>query len=216
VSKRKRIRTSAFEIVEEGESRSIIGRDFALVFGRAEGMPGRWTHVIEAARAPGGPREVVARAVEMDAGRVDPEDVSGPVFQELQFQVDPEGWPVALLLGMSGRHHFSASFRLEVTPIGPSIAADVADRCREQKPFSTASNYKVLLPAGELVVCEDDRIAWDGDAGRIAFAAGPDSAVCIADAGRRSSWVGAGPTWSENPGPTRRWRYSWSLTPAAT
>jgi hypothetical protein len=199
-----------FLIEDEGDSRSISGRGFAVVFHR---VGDRWTHVIEVERETGGPREPIASAVEWDADRDDPARVVSPVFQELQFQAVSPDRPQALLLGMSGRHHFSAAFVVEIAGEGVTLAVDVADRCRESGVAILASTYTALLHSGELAESDESRIAWDLGGRRLAFAAGDATRVGLAEAGRRATRVQA---FAEIAvaGATRRWQYSWSLSPA--
>jgi hypothetical protein len=200
--------SGSFTIEDEGDSRSIIGRDFALVF---HPLGDRWTHSVEAARTAGGPRETIATATEWDAERDDPTRVVSPVFQEIQFHEAGSGRPQALLLGMSGRHHFSAAFVVEEKEGGVTLSVDVADRCREAGSTLLASTYTALLHSGELSECDESRIAWDLGGRRLTLAAGPSTRVGLAEAGRRATRVQALADIGV-AGPTRRWQYSWCLS----
>jgi hypothetical protein len=191
----------------EGDVRSIADRDLALVFER---VGDRWTHTIEVSRSLGAPRETIARAVEWDADRDDPARVAGPVFQELQFQTDPQGRPHALLLGMSGRHHFSAAFALVPCEGGISVSVDLADRCRDEV-VAIGSTYTAFLHSGELLHADLERIEWDLGTRRLTFAAGASTSVGLGEAGRRATRVQA--TAVNTAGvSTRRWAFSWSLS----
>lgn len=197
----------AFTVEDEGDTRSIVGRGFALVFRR---RGDRWTHAVEVARSPGDAREPIATSLEWDAGRDDPARVASPVFQELQFQIDGEGRPQALALGMSGRHHFSAAFVVESAGDVMRLAVDVADRCREPAEF-LASTYTAPLHSGQLAASDASAIAWDLGDGRLVFSAGPSTRVGMAEAGRRATRVQALAEIGV-AGATRRWQYSWSLS----
>ncbi len=197
-------------IEDRGEVRSIVGPDFALAFARSGD---RWTHAIELAIAPGGPRLAIARSVEWDAGRDDPDRVAGPVFQELHFQDDPGGMPQALLVGMSGPHHFSAVFTMTGGAGGLALDVDVVDRCRPA-PAALASTYTASLRSGDLAAADDRAIAWDIPPRRLAFAAGPGTRVGLAEAGRAATRVQAlADPAAEGASPTRRWRYRWEFSP---
>lgn len=149
---------------------------------------------------------------EWDEERDDPERVISPVFQELQLHRDPEGRPHVLLLGMSGAHHFSADFLCEDRDGAARIAVDVADRCRRADTAFHASTYDMTLDSGQLVAADASTIAWDADEGRLTLAAGPSTSLAMAESGRRGTRVQA---LAETGvvGATRRWQYSWSLTP---
>ena len=193
-------------LVTEGDVRSIADRDLALVFER---VGDRWTHTIEVSRCPGSPRETIARAVEWDADRDDHARVAGPVFQELQFQTDPEGRPHALLLGMSGRHHFSAAFALMPCEDGILLSVDIADRCRDEVK-ALGSTYTAFLHSGELLHADLEKIEWDLGSRRLILGAGASTSVSLAEAGRRATRVQASAVAA--PGdPTRRWAFSWTL-----
>jgi hypothetical protein len=193
-------------LVSEGDVRSIADRDFALVFER---IGDRWTHSIEGARSHLTPREMIARAVEWDADRDDHLRVAGPVFQELQFQTDSEGRHQALLLGMSGRHHFSAAFALVPSEGGINLSVDIADRCRDEV-VTVCSTYTALLHSGELVHADVQRIEWDLGSRSLILAAGPSTSLSMAEAGRRATRVQA-TAISEAGESTRRWAFSWTL-----
>ncbi len=198
----------SFTIEGDGDVRSIVGRGFYLAFNR---FGDRWTHAIGFGWTPEGNREHVARGVEWDAERDDPAGVVSPVFQDLRFQVDAGGMPQALLLGMSGRHHFSATFEVASTDGVETLSVDVADRCRETGISAVASTYTVTLPLGELAAADEPVIAWDLWRQRIAFRAGPATRVALAEAGPGATRVQA--TAEIGLGvPTRRWQYSWSLS----
>jgi hypothetical protein len=193
-------------LVSEGDVRSIVGRDLALVFER---VGDRWTHAIEASRSPGSPRETIARAVESDAKRDDAEHIVSPVFQELQFHTGLDNKPGALLVGMSGRHHFSAAFLFDETDAGVTILVDIADRCREEAAYFLASTYAVMLLSGDLTASDEKSIRWSLGTRCLTFTAGNATRAGMAEGGRRATLVQANAEIGL-AGPSRRWQYSWS------
>jgi hypothetical protein len=199
-----------FEIVAEDDLRSISGPDFALVFRK---LGDRWTHALEVSRSLDGPRETIARAVEWDAERDDPERVASPIFQELQFQADTHGSPRAFLLGMSGRHHFSAVFSLKDESTGVEIHVDLADRCRDEV-LAIGSTYTVMLRSGELRAADETAIDWDLGTSSLKFGARASTRVGMAEAGRTATRVQALAS-SVRDHPTRRWSYAWSISASA-
>lgn len=198
-----------FVIEDKGDVRSIVGPGFALIFRR---LGDRWTHSIEVARTEGGPRETVATSLEWDADRDDPTRVASPVIQELQLQGIERGRRQALGIGMSGSHHFSAAFEVTGKDGNVSLTVDIADRCREPGLASLASTYTALLRSGDLLACDDSAITWDLGRRLLRFAAGPSTRVALAEAGRRATRVQALAEIGV-AGATRRWQYSWSLSP---
>jgi hypothetical protein len=196
-------------IEEQGDVRSIVGRHFVLAFTR---VGDRWTHQILLSRLSGGPRELVARSQEWDTERDDPSRVISPVFQEMHIQLDAMGRPQTLLLGMSGRHHFSAAFLLAEIEGRIALSIDVADRSPSNGAASLASTYMVVTPSSRLVSGDASCIVWDYKTHRLSFEAGPSTRLSLAEAGGQATRVQA----LAEPGaiaPTRRWRYSWSLSP---
>ena len=188
-------------IENSGEIRSIVGSDFALIFERSDD---RWTHAIAVAGEP------IARSVEWYADRDDPARVVSPVFQELHFQTDPAGNHQALLVGMSGTHHFSAVFTLTEAETATTLAVDIADRTRSQA-IALASTYTVMLNSSDLADCDESAISWSLPAHRLEFRAGTMTKVGAAEAGRRATRVQA---WIEASAPpaTHRWQYEWRFT----
>ena len=127
---------SAVTIEESEDERSIVTPDLRLRF-RKRGD--RWTHAIDL-----GPGPWQTLADSLDATGEDLDDVARPVFQDLHFQHEQDA-VVALAIGQSGAHHFSASFRVSFRAYRVShptsatilqdrseseVLIDVADRCR--------------------------------------------------------------------------------------
>jgi hypothetical protein len=194
-------------IENSGELRSIIGPEFALIFERIDD---RWTHSIAVSRQIGGPRELIARAVEWFAERDDSARVVSPVFQELHFQTDPAGNHQALLVGMSGGHHFSAVFALTETESGTTLAVDTADRTRSEV-IALASTYTVLVDSSDLGDSDDTAVSWTIPPYRLEFRAGPATAAGVGEAGRRATRGAGGPRPPPSPA-THRWQYEWRLS----
>ena len=134
--------------IEEGEDeRSIVTPCCRLVF-RRDGE--RWTHSLIS--LPTGER--LLESLESDPDRDDPMRVISPSFQDLHFQDSREGLVLAMLVGQSGPHHFSAVFQVEMVegpivdgvPVRPGsncqISADVAVRSRSAFE-SLTSTYSV-------------------------------------------------------------------------
>ncbi len=190
-----------------GDLRTIVGPDFALIFERADD---RWTHSIAVSASPGAPRETIARAIEWAHDRDDPTRVVSPVFQELHFQNHSDGTPQALLVGMSGRHHFSAVFSLVERAEGSTLSVDVADRAPSDV-VALASTYAVMLHSGDLEGCDESMICWSISDRRLRFQAVASARVGLAEAGRRATRVQVGIDANSST-PTRRWQYSWDFS----
>jgi len=191
---------AAFE--ERGDRRSIVCDDFTLDFERVND---RWTHAIALTLL--GLPHTIARSVEWDDRRDDPSRVISPVFQELHFQTDVSGIHQALLVGMSGNHHFSAVFSFGESTEGVAIDVDVADRVRGDV-VAVGSTYSVSLASGDLVACDESKIVWGVADHRLLFVAGRDVQIGLAEAGRQATHVQAGIV-VKPVSPTHRWRYSW-------
>jgi hypothetical protein len=189
---------------ESGDLRSIVCPDFALVFERAGD---RWTHALAVSQTLDGPREIIARAIEWDMERDSHDRVVSPVFQELHFQTDPSGSVQGLLVGMSGKHHFSAVFHLEERATEVILSVDIADRTRELVA-ALASTYAVMLNSGDLADTDETTIAWNLGHGRLIFASEKPALAGLAEAGRRATQVQA--TIGGDPeNATKRWQYTW-------
>lgn len=136
---------NAVTIEESDDERSIVTRTFRLRFWRESD---RWNHAIEL-RAGGG-WQAFARSVETGLGARPP--MPSPTYQELVIRSE-QGSIVAMLIGSSGPHHYSATMRVICTADDPqtiesaSLRVDVADRCRSET-VALASTYSVHPPAG--------------------------------------------------------------------
>jgi hypothetical protein len=196
--------------ITETDSLLLIRWGLGLSFVRTDG---RWGHCLGAVPVPFGAPDLTGCALEWDPDRDDPERVVSPVFQELQLQRDGEGRPHILLLGMAGTHHFSAAFVCDESDGVSRISVDVADRCRVAGARFLASTYTLMLDSGQLAATDDSSIAWNLGPGRLVLAAGPGTRLAMAEAGRRAMRVQALPEIGV-AGATRRWQYSWSLSPS--
>lgn len=169
----------------------------------------RWTHWIELGDVP----RRAASAVE--GGEADdPARVVSPAYQQLHFQAGGPGEPaLALLVGQSGRHHFSAAFAVkEMGGEAVEVVVDVADRCRE--PIEAlACTYRVDLPSGDLVAADPVRAEWSISGGRLAFEAMPPGRIGLAEAGRSATHVQA-EARIDPDARTQRCVFLWRWTPA--
>lgn len=191
--------------IEGGDSddrRAIRSPSVGLIFERAGD---RWTHAIEVGSA-------VARAVEWEPDRDDPDRVVSPVYQEITIRRDPAGRAQALLVGRAGRHHFSAAFTFEHGPADATIVVEVADRCRG--PVSAlGATYTVLLPPGDLAEADPSRVAWRLQDRLLTFLPGRETSASLAEAGRGATRVQALADSVENLARTRTLvcNYQWSV-----
>jgi hypothetical protein len=191
----------------DGDHLSIEAVGLALRFDRTEGP---WSHMIAVASEPGGKFEPIATSLAWNADMDDPARVASPVFQELRFKADRDGNPQALLLGMSGRHHFSGVFTVSRRDGGVGVDVDVVDRCRGEV-LGLASTYTVRLDSGHLETSDESAISWSLGPRRLSFSAGASTRLAMAEAGRRATRVQAVPS-AIDASPSRRWQYSWTLT----
>lgn len=202
---------------EEGEDRrAIVAPHLRLVFRRRDD---RWTHAIDIRGS--GPWRTLAEVIEWDSTRDDPTRVVSPVFQEVHFQRDGADG-LALLVGQSGSHHFSASFRVLQDLDGTEyprgrVEVDVADRCRAGLA-ALACTYRVDgEAAGALLGAGPDKVVWGPNVAgsydaclrilpgavipaRIALAEGPRRLLAQVEAGL------------DPAGHTQRFRYEWTHT----
>jgi hypothetical protein len=176
----------------------------------------RWSHALGV-----GPDAVrVAESVEADAPAESPGRVVSPAYQQIDFRGDALDATV-LLVGQSGPHHFSASFRVAEEPGRVTVEVDVADRVRGVEPL-LACTYRVDLPMWALIDAGPSCVVWappSGGPGRLfASALGlPDqpTTLALAEAGRRSARMQAvAPTVVAAPSQRCRYRWRWESPPA--
>jgi len=189
---------------ESGEVQAIIASAFRLAF---QWAGQRWTHSIEV----GGSR--VASAIE-GGEHDDPARVVSPAYQQLQFQEGDAGNPAqALLVGQSGKHHFSAVFTVREAENGQvELEVDVADRCRAAVE-ALACTYRVDLPSGDLLAADPDRAEWAVGGGKLAFEAVAPGRIGLAEAGRTATHVQA-EARIDASAMTQRCVFLWRWTPA--
>lgn len=193
----------AISIVDRGGSRRLEGPGISLAFERIDG---RWRHSLRATDPDRGSDLVLARSIEWDADRDDPGRVASPVFQELQFHVDPAGVSQALLLGMSGRHHFSAAMAMVVTELGVEIRVAAADRYRGEV-LAVGSTYVILFEPADLVSADEARVAWANSGLSLTMIADVATRLAIAEAGPSATQAQA-LSASGSAIPTRVWNYT--------
>ena len=205
------------ELVIDGDRRMIVAGAFRLAF---TWTGDRWTHALEHLGQGASAHRTLALSFEGDADRDDLERVVSPAYQDLQFQ-ESEAGVMALLVGQSGPHHFSAVFEVsEPTvanvigrdPLEPeynvTIKVDVADRCRVPVR-SLASTYVVEAQSGDLDANSDSSVvSWKLESDDLAFAPKAPALASFAEAGRRATRVQA--CVSPEPGSsTHRLIYHW-------
>ncbi len=193
------------ELVTDGDRRILATGSLRLAFHWAGD---RWAHSLEG-RRPDDSTWLLARTIEGDPARDDPARVVSPAYQQLEFQADGPRW-LALLVGQSGPHHFSAVFAVEEASDRSRISIDVADRCR--KPVEAlACTYQVEAPVEDIAAADPGSMAWDVGGARLTLAAEPPALVGTAEGGRLGTMAQALAGLSTD-GPTRRCVYSWSWT----
>ncbi|MEO6811477.1 MAG: hypothetical protein ABI353_20385 [Isosphaeraceae bacterium] len=175
------------EIEETDQTRAIVTRDVRLRF---YWNGDRWTHALEI----GPERSVFTESVEGDPARDDPARVVSPAYQELHFQTDGPK-TMALLVGRSGPHHFSAvftvqEFEAEDAQAGRRVVVevDLADRCRSPMT-ALACTYLVHAAPENLLHGGSDGATWRSEVPSPEFAhLGVErSRLTMAESGRRGT-----------------------------
>jgi hypothetical protein len=118
----------------------------------------RYVHIISMLD-PSGQIQPLLESVE---GSADDPWPPSPPLQSLSIETLPDGRSAALLVGMAGRSHWSAS--IEPDRDAPALIFDVA--CRHpERPLSLGSRYRQVSAAGERVFihAEGADVAGDGD-----------------------------------------------------
>lgn len=176
------------EIEETDQARAIATRDVRLRF-LWNGQ--RWTHAVEI----GPERSVFAESVEGDPDRDDPARVVSPTYQELRFQTDGPR-TMALLVGRSGPHHFSAVFTVQEFSVDDVdtrravVEVDLADRCRS--PITAlACTYQVVAKPLDLISGDHEYLTWRSgiptpESVRLGAT---DGRVSVSESGRRGNLV---------------------------
>jgi hypothetical protein len=131
---------------------------------------------------------------------------ASPPFQQLHFEDRPGGGRVALLVGMAGRSHWSAS--IEVQPDRGSAVFDVACRHKE-RPIFLGSCYRA---AAGCAVVQQDRMVTIG-AMLLHVEPSTVSPVELVLDGQEEFRLAVSPAGDAGP-QTSRWRYR--LAPPGT
>jgi hypothetical protein len=192
------------------EVREVVAEGFRLVF---LWDVDRWAHALIA--GPEGQGKLLVRSFAREATADDPRQVAEPAFQQLHFQHERNA-ALALLVGQSGSHHFSASFRI-VEDAAVWVEVDVADRhtrASDHGPLPLACPYVVDLPFASLQEASHKLAVWAcrEPQGRLSVAA-QDSAptptlIISSEASSHASLVQ--PIAGFNPeAPAQRCRFTW-------
>ncbi len=193
---------------DDGDDRKTVAvADLRLAF---PWTGDRWAHTL-------GPAGIPDLIQTIETGD-DPERIASPAYQQFHWHDGPGAPTGAMLVGMSGPHHFSAVFAPAVLPTGGvELTVDVADRCREAV-VALASTYLLDLPSGALRHADPDRLVWELDtpaaAGTLTLEGGPGpTRLSLSEAGRRGTRVQALAALTPNDS-THRWFYRWRWEPA--
>jgi hypothetical protein len=132
---------------EQLEAKSLTGESLRVEFVRSGD---RYGHRLVAVDADG--RELlVLDSVEGNAAEAWP---ASPPLQSLSVESLPDGRRVALLVGMAGRGHWSAS--IEALPGAAAFVCDIACRTTGGEP-ALASSYRLAAPStAKLFIAPDE------------------------------------------------------------
>ena len=167
----------------------------------------RWTHALEV----GDPLQSGVSAFERGEGD-DPCRVVSPAYQQLHFQGGDGGPAQALLVGQSGRHHFSAVYSVEGGIDGAvEVSVDVADRFAGGVE-ALGCTYRVDLSSGDLISANPEGAVWSVGGGRLTFGATEPGSIGLAESGRSATIVQAS-AGIDPRARTQRLRFHWRWTP---
>ena len=135
-----------------------------------------------------------------------------PPLQNLSIETLPDGRRVALLVGMAGRRHFSAS--IEPLRNATGFAFDIACRTPDEEP-ALVSTYSIAAPtpATLFVAADESRVDVRSARHHLAISPGQDAFAAFflrLPGEKRSFYVLAEP----EQGITVRWKYFVELLPA--
>lgn len=192
-------------IVQTDDTFTIDAAPLCLAFRR---VGERWVHDLEL------DGQTIARSVEFDPDRDDPDRPVSPAFQQLSGQELPDKTR-ALLVGQWGRHHGSAVFSVVHQGKGVMVEADLA--VRSLSPLlSLASTYLVRMTSSDLIDAGPSGIIWNvvgASSGRLRFEPGNEpSRVGLAEAGRAATRVQVTVPISADA-PHQRLIYRWRWNP---
>jgi hypothetical protein len=198
------------ELLEDGDSKVIVGSQIRLIF---HWTGERWIHSIGHGKASQPASRILAVSFEGDSTCEDPSRVISPVYQQLHFQGEG-AQRQALLVGQSGPHHFSAVLTFEEREGGDvSIDVDVADRCRGVVE-SLAATYTIDARSDDLLDADRSMAVWDFEAGRLTFAAVSEAQFSLVEAGRRATQIQVlAPTRSTSSTHRIRYQWHWQVVP---
>jgi hypothetical protein len=170
------------------------GQGLRVVFFRSRGAADRWGHVV-AAVANGDSGETAVPCLISREGSGGDGWPASPPLQSLAMEARPGG-RVALLVGMWGQHHWSASF--EVINSERRLRIDIACRiAAESAAASLGSTYETRVPAA----MDSEQLVLDlGGKRRVLVAFGPETEGKVA-----SDEVFLGP--GAQAGRLVRWKY---------
>jgi hypothetical protein len=132
---------------EQLDAKSLTGESLRVDFVRQGDRYGHRLVVVDTA----GRELVVLDSVEGDASAPSP---PSPPLQNLSIETLPNGRRVALLVGMAGRGHWSAS--IEALPGAAVFVFDIACRSAGGEP-ALASSYRLAAPsAARLFIAADE------------------------------------------------------------
>jgi hypothetical protein len=191
---------------ESDERHAIHASGFRLSFFWVDD---RWSHSIDVEQDSRFQQIAVSLEGEADAGRI-----ISPALQQLQIQHphdDPEVLQ-ALLVGLSGAHHFSVVFTVRERQDSVCLSVEVADRCRLELS-ALASTYVVDLPSSQIVDASTTGVSWSlpSSSNRLlSFESVSPTRTDLREAGRRGCQLQACPPILAGQ-PTHCWTYRWLL-----
>lgn len=190
---------------EQLEAKSLTGESLRVEFVR---QGDRYAHHLVAVDAEG------YRAILLDSeeGSANETREPSPPLQSLSIEKLPDGRNVALLVGMAGRRHWSAS--IEPLPNATGFAFDIACRTPHEEPV-LVSTYSVPAPSAATLFVAADESRVDVQSARYHLAISPSQDAFAAfflglPGEKRSFYVLAQP----QQGHTVRWKYFVELLPS--
>lgn len=167
----------------------------------------RYRHVISAIDPAGG---ITPLLESIEGTRADNWPPSPPL-QSLHLEKQPGGSRVALLVGMAGKSHWSAS--IGPGSVGPGLVFDLA--CRAGSAAGNLGSQYRIASGVQRVTAEADAIRLEvGDRAVTISGSSAGTTLTALHAVTGQSFV-AQPS-SLSSGPTRRWLYSIALTVPST
>ncbi|MEW4567263.1 hypothetical protein AB1L88_05290 [Tautonia sp. JC769] len=189
---------------ESDERRAILAPGFRLSF---TWTGDRWAHSLDVAHDAQFRQIATSLEGEADEGRI-----VSPALQQLQFQQAHEHPEIlqALLVGLSGAHHFSVVFTVQETRDLICVSVEVADRCRLDLQ-ALASTYAVDLPSSQIVEADTAGVSWSlpsSPNAPLRFESVAPARTDLREAGRRGCQIQACPAVVSGLS-THCWAYRW-------